>query len=130
LRSQTTVVVRWLAIPTASTVVPSQPDASAMVLRAADRTEVATEEASPSMKEGAGEETATGSLWTWLTVPSGSTIDARTLELPTSTTRMLMAFSDREVVSRPADLAERRGNPQLSGIEDSPRIQDTFERLE
>src|SRR5271169_2092231 len=56
-------------------------------------------------------------------LPSASTEAARTPDVPTSTTRMLTGPD-----SRPAQLAEGRGEAELAGIEDAAGIEGLLHR--
>ena len=85
-RSHTRVEARWLAIPTASTGPPS-----ARLRVATSRTAAAMASPSNSTSPGKGESGSTGTWWMCSTVASGRTTAPRTPEVPTSTTRMLMA---------------------------------------
>ncbi|MGA3147547.1 MAG: hypothetical protein ABSF33_08730 [Acidimicrobiales bacterium] len=89
-RSQTMVDARWLAIPTASTGPPS-----ARVCDATATTAAAMASASNSTSPGKGVSGSTGTWWMCSTVPSARITAPRTPEVPTSTTRMLMASRPR-----------------------------------
>ena len=89
-RSHTTVVQRWLAMPTPATGPPS-----ARAAAARSSTASAMRRGSISTRPGAGVSGRTGRWWTWSTVASGRTTAARTPEVPTSTTRRLPPAADR-----------------------------------
>ena len=84
-RSQTMVEARWLAMPT-----PSTGPASARLRRATARAASAISRASNSTRPGTGVEGRTSTRCSATTVASGRTTAARTPDVPTSMTRMLI----------------------------------------
>ena len=119
-RSHTIVDPRWLEMPTAST---GPAAASAARARRRGRRPPSRPRRTP---RGRRRESRGGApaLLRARTCRRRATTAARTLLVPTSTTSTLPFV----IGLRPGEIAERRGEPELAGVEDAVRVERVLDR--